>query len=80
MNGIKENYCPHGLISIYASVLLETTDENLFILLSDIHPLVEEGCKDYIKRIDQSKFELQVIFVVAPKRENNSSTCQFWKD
>ena len=40
------------------------------MFLSDINSLVEEVCKEYIGRFDQSKLILKVIFVVDINSDN----------
>ena len=48
----------------YASVSFEAGYETLFLVLPDINPSVNEVCKVFIKRVDQSRFELIVLFFV----------------
>ena len=46
----------------YASILKETTHENLFISMSDINHLIEEIGNEHIKRIDRPKTTSKLKF------------------
>ena len=41
--------------------------------MSDINLLVEEICREYIKRIEKPNFRLKVIFKVDPNSDTNFS-------
>ena len=53
-----------------ASVLLETINDNLFHLLSDINALIREVCKQYNKRIEWPKIGLKGKFIVDTNWDN----------
>ena len=40
----------------------KTANDNLFIPIGDISPLIEEVCKEHIRRIDQLKFKFKLFF------------------
>ena len=61
MNVIIQNYSPHSQI-LNVLVVKETTNRNLFLLRTDINPLVDKICRKYNGRSNQSDFELKVIF------------------
>ena len=49
----------------YSSVLVGTTNQSLFILLSDINPTVYQNCISYLERCVQSNFKLAFPFDIA---------------
>ena len=55
----------------YVSVLTNTTFDNLSLLLNDIHPLFREVCQENIRRLDQPKFRLKVIFIIHSNSDAN---------
>ena len=53
MTGTIQNFYHHGLTLIMLLFLIKTTNDYLFIPITDINPLIKEVCKKYIRRIDQ---------------------------